>query len=93
MAQGLRVFGVGDLIMIFNVGRCSIHGTAVEGRRESWPLDAGELIVFVMDVAVVGHSASESTGGVRSHRFLLYNRECVMGPYLACQLLVFCKLD
>ena len=64
-----------------------------EGGRGPWPFDAGELIVFVADVATVGHYMSESTGSVRSHRFLLYNRECVMGPYLACQLLVFCKPD
>jgi hypothetical protein len=41
------------------------------GERRCWPFDADELIVFAVDVAAVGHSASEFTGSVRSHRFLL----------------------
>jgi hypothetical protein len=56
-------------------------------------MDAGELIVFIADVATMGHSTSESTDSVRSHRFLLNNRECATVPYLSCQLSVFCKLD
>jgi hypothetical protein len=63
------------------------------GRRGRWPFDVGELIVFVADVATVGHSASGSTNGARSHRFLLNNGECATVPYLACQLSVFYKLD
>jgi hypothetical protein len=67
--------------------------SAAEGGRERWPFDTSELIVFVADVAIVGHSMSESTDGVRNHRFLLNNRECVTIPYLAHQLSVFCKSD
>ena len=63
------------------------------GGRGRWPFDAGELIVFTMNVATMGHSASESTNDVRSHRFLLNNRECATVPYLARQLSVFCKPD
>jgi hypothetical protein len=66
---------------------------ATEGGHGRWPSDAGELIVFTADVATVGHSASESTDGARSHRFLLNNLECATIPYLTRQLLVFCKLD
>ena len=58
-----------------------------------WPFDADELIVFVVDVAAVGHSTSEFTGSARSHHFLLNKRECATIPYLARQLSVFCKLD
>ena len=64
-----------------------------EGERERWPFDVNELIVITMDVATMGYSASESTNGMRSHRFLLNNRECATVPYLAHQLTVFCKLD
>ena len=49
---------------------------AAEGGHGHWPFDAGELMVFVMDVAAVGHSVSKSTNGVRSHRFLL-NKQMV----------------
>ena len=63
------------------------------GERGRWPMDAGELIVFMANVAAMGHSASESIGGVRSLHLLLYNRECTIVPYLARQLSVFCKLD
>ena len=63
------------------------------GGRGRWPFDIGELIVFMMDVATVGHSTSESTNGARSHRFLLNNRECATVSYLARQLSVFCKPD
>ena len=64
-----------------------------EGGCGRWPFDADELMVFVVDVVVVGHSTSESTTGARSHRFLLNKRECMTIPYLACQLSVFHKLD
>ena len=64
-----------------------------EGRRGRWPFDASELIVFMVDVATVGHSSSEFTDDARSHRFLLNNQECVTVPYLARQLSVFCKPD
>ena len=40
------------------------------GGHGRWPFDADELIVFVADVAVVGHSTSEFTDNARSHRFL-----------------------
>jgi hypothetical protein len=63
------------------------------GGHGCWPFDASELIVLVADVAVEGHSTSESTGSVRGHCFLLNKRECMTVPYLAHQLLVFCKLD
>ena len=66
---------------------------ATEGRHGRWPFEADELIVFMVDVAAVGHSASESTDGARSHRFLLNNGECATIPYLARQLSVFCKPD
>ena len=58
-----------------------------------WPFDADELVVFMVDVAAMGRSMSESTIGVRSHRFLLNKQECATIPYLARQLLVFCKPD
>ena len=67
--------------------------TAAEGGRGRWPFDADELIVFMVDVATVGHSTSESTNSARSHRFILNNRECATIPYPACQLSVFCKPD
>jgi len=44
-----------------------------EGRRGRWPFDASELIVFMVDVATVGHFASESTNDVRSKCFMLNN--------------------
>ena len=44
---------------------------AAEGGHGHWPFDAGELMVFEMDVAAVGHSMSESIDDARSHRFLL----------------------
>ena len=58
-----------------------------------WPFDVSEQIVFTVDVAIVGHSTSESTSSARSHRFLLNKRECETVPNIARQLLVFCKLD
>ena len=63
------------------------------GERGCWPFDANELIIFMVDVAAVGHSTNESTGSARSHRFLLNKRECETVPYLAHQLSVFYKLD
>jgi hypothetical protein len=54
--------------------------SAPEGKLRCWPSGADELIVFVADVAVVGHSASESTDGARSHHFLLNNQECATAP-------------
>ena len=63
------------------------------GGREYWPFDAGELVVFAVDVATEGHSTSESTGSARSHRFLLNKRECATVPSLTRQLSVFYKLD
>ena len=48
---------------------------------------------FMVHVATVGHSTSESTNGARSHHFLLNNRECTIVLYMARQLLVFCKLN
>ena len=57
--------------------------TVAEGGHGRWPSEASELIVFVADVAAMGHSASESTIGARSHRFLLNKRECTTIPYLA----------
>ena len=44
--------------------------SVAEGGRGRWPSNAGELIVFMADVATMGHSTSESIGGARSHRFL-----------------------
>jgi len=66
--------------------------TAIGGRRRG-PFDTGELVVFMADVAVVGHSLSEFTDGAKSRRFLLNKRECAIAPYLAYQLSVFCKLE
>ena len=43
------------------------------GGRGRWPFDIGELIVFMMDVATMGHSASEASDRAWSHRFLLNN--------------------
>ena len=62
-----------------------------EGGHGHWPFDADGLKVFVVNVVIVGHSASESTDSARSHRFLLNNQECATVPYLARQLSVFCK--
>ena len=67
--------------------------TVADGGRGRWPISTDEPIVFTVDVTTAGHSTSESIGGVRSHRFLLNNRECATVPYLARQLLVFHKLD
>ena len=39
----------------------------------------------------MGRSTGESINGARSHRFLRNNQECVTVPYLAHQLLVFCR--
>jgi hypothetical protein len=69
-----------------------VWATAI-GRRRRWPSDAGKLVVFTMDVATMGHSASESSDGAWSRRFLLSNQECMTVPYLAPQLSVFYKLD
>jgi len=44
---------------------------AAEGRRGRGPFDADELIVFMADVATVGHTMSKSIVGARSHHFLL----------------------
>ena len=41
------------------------------GGRGCWPFGASEIVVFVVDVATVGHSTSEFAGSARSHRFLL----------------------
>jgi hypothetical protein len=46
-----------------------------KGECRRWPSGACELIVFVADVATVGHSMSKSTDGARSHRYLVNNRE------------------
>jgi hypothetical protein len=54
--------------------------TMVIGGRRRWPFDAGELIVFIADVAVGGHSASEFTVGARSHRFLLNSESARLSP-------------
>jgi hypothetical protein len=67
--------------------------TRADGAHGRWPVGVDEPIVFMLDVTIVGHSTSESTGGARSHRFLLNNRECVTALYLAHQLSVFHKLD
>ena len=64
-----------------------------DGGRGRWPISADEPIVFTVDVTATGHSTSESTGGARSHDFLLNNRECATVPYMARQLSVFCKPD
>jgi hypothetical protein len=74
------------------ISMAEVWAMAVDGHR-CWPSDAGELVVFMVDVATVGHSASESSDGAWSHRFLLSNQECMTVPYLACQLSVFCKPD
>ena len=44
-----------------------------EGGRRRWPSNSSELIVFMADMATVGHSMRESTSDARSHRFLLNN--------------------
>jgi hypothetical protein len=44
-----------------------------ESGHRHWPFDVDELIVFVADVATVGHFTSESTNGAMSHHFLLNN--------------------
>ena len=62
--------------------------TTAEGVRGHWPFGANEPIVFMVDVTAMGHSTSESTDSVRSHR-----RECATVPYLARQLSMFYKLD
>ena len=74
------------------ISRAEVQAMA-KGGRGRWPFDADELIVFMADVATVGHSTSESTDGARSHRFLLNKRECVTIPYLVCELSVFYKPD
>ena len=74
------------------ISRAEVWATA-EGRRGRWPFDADELIVFMVDVASMGHSASESTSSARSQCFLLNKQECTTVPYLARQLSLFCKLD
>ena len=48
------------------VSRVEVWAMA-EGGRGQWPFDADELVVFMADMAIEGHS----TSGVRSHRFLL----------------------
>jgi hypothetical protein len=61
------------------------HGTQIsevevwvmaDGEREHWPVGTDEPIVFIVYVTTVGHSTSQSTSGVRSHRLLLNKREC-----------------
>ena len=42
-----------------------------EGGCGRWPSGADELVVFMTDVATMGHSMTESTDGVSSHCFLL----------------------
>ena len=74
------------------ISRVEVRAMAKSGRRRG-PIDVNELIVFMADVAAVGHSMGESTDGARSHRFLLNNRECVTVPYLVRQLSVFHKPD
>ena len=64
-----------------------------EGGHGYWPFDTNDLIVFMVGVATAGHSTSEFISDARGHRFLLNNRECTTVPYLARQLLVFCKPD
>jgi hypothetical protein len=64
-----------------------------ESGHGCWPFDADEPIVFVADVATMGHSTSESTNGAMIHHFLLNNRECATIPYLTRQLSVFYKSD
>jgi hypothetical protein len=66
--------------------------TAAKGGHMRWSFDTNEPIVFMMDVTTAGHTI-KPTNGARSHHFLLNNRECVVVPYLAPQLSVFCKLD
>ena len=41
------------------------------GDRGCWPFDTDELVVSTVDVAAMGHSASESADGARGHHFLL----------------------
>jgi hypothetical protein len=64
-----------------------------EGGHGRWPFGTDELVVSMTDMAIMGHSVSKSSNDVRSHRFLLNNRECMIVPYLACQLSVFYKLN
>ena len=86
-SKSVSTVGHGTQISMVKVWAAAIDG------RERWPSDAGELIVFTMDVATVGHFASESSDSVWSHRFLLNNRECATVPYPTHQLSMFCKLD
>jgi hypothetical protein len=53
---------------------------AAIGGHGRWPFDTGELAIFTMDVATVGHSTSESTDDARSHRFLLNNDSARLSP-------------
>ena len=55
------------------ISRVDVRAMA-KGGRGRWPFGVDGLIVFVVDVAVVGHSTSESTSGARSHRFLQQSR-------------------
>ena len=77
---------------MYRISMAEVWVIAAGGHR-CWPFDADELIVFAANVATMGHSTSEFTGSVWSHRFLLNKRECATVPYLVHQLLVFCKLD
>jgi hypothetical protein len=54
--------------------------TVAIGGHGRWPFDAGELIVFIADVATGGHSTSEFTVGARSHRFLLNSESARLSP-------------
>ena len=75
---------------ISQISRAEVRATA-EGGCRVWSFNANELVVFIVNVAAMGHSISEFTDGARSHCFLLNKRECANVPYLARQLLVFCK--
>jgi hypothetical protein len=57
---------------VVQIPRTEFWGAA-NGGSGRYPFDIGELIVFTMDVATVGHSTSESSNGARSHHFLLNN--------------------
>jgi hypothetical protein len=74
------------------ISRVEVRAVA-QGGCGHWLFGADELVVFMADVASLGHSMSKSTSGASSHRFLLNNRECTTVHYLARQLSVFCKPD
>jgi hypothetical protein len=72
--------------------RAEVRATA-KGGRGRWPFNTDGPMVFMADVALTGHSMSESTNGARIHLFLLNKRECTTALYLARQLTMFCKPD